>query len=451
MRRLLGSMAVAMLFATACSEGADVAAPSEQTSTTSTTTSTTSTTTTTTSTTTTSPPTTTTTTQAAEPVPFPTDAMARRVVDEFLTALAAGDFDQAANALNAGETDPTALLEIGLVEGAGHWNILLADHCGTALCGAAYELGAIDRSEARARIEVVFSGADGPVTEWFRLAWWEGRSGVDHLPPLGDVGDRAPTALERLFGDDLPTSEVVIGRPSTIEWSNGTHPTRTSFWAGHRGEIAAVVGGEVVMRGAPTRVLTRGDYREVSPAALAGASAADGRPVVFGYDEEIRGLVAYDIGGVEAPETVVLDGEAERHSYFVSVGDRLIVVTAGFGHQVWIEISERDGYAVVPESTHTLDFGDLSIGSGVIAPDDSSFVLLTAPDFPTLFNAVAQYSLDGVEIGSWPLPEGETVRGELEFDGRWIIAGLESGRVFVIDTAADAARLTDVYAQVFFD
>lgn len=443
-------MAVAVLLAAACSDADDDIATEEPTSTTSTTAVTSTTSTTSTTTTTTTAPSTT-TTQAVEPVPFPTDVMAYRVIDELLMALAAGDFDRAAQAMNTGATDPLALLEIGLVEGEGHWNILLADHCEIALCGAAYELGSIDRSEPRARVEVVFSGADGPVTEWFRLAWWEGRSGVDHLPPIGVIGERTPTALERLFGDELPTSEVVIGRPSTIEWSNGTHPMITGFWAGHRGGISAVVGGEVVFGGAPTSVLDDAFGREVSPAFFAGASAADGRPVVFGYDEELLGLVAYDIAAVEAPVTVVVDGDAERSSSFASVGDRLIAVTAGFGHLSWIEISDRDGYAVVPETTRTLDFGDLSTGHGVLAPDDSSLVLFTAPDFPTPFNAIARYSPEGVELGSWPIPEGETVAGELEFDGRWIVAGLESGRVFIIDTATDTARLTDVYAQVFFD
>ncbi len=378
-----------------------------------------------------------------------TDVAAYRVVDGFLDALAAEDWEVAARYMNNGAADPRSLLEIGLEEESGDpWAPLLAEWCRQALCGAAYTLGEIDRTDG-ARMEVTFSTSTGAVSEWFRIVWFEGTTAVDHLPPVGVVGTPAASTVERLFGSSTTNEEFVIARTGSIIWSEGTREPILDIWTGRNGGLLDAAGGELFASASPITVVEDGFSREVSDLHYAGSSDADGGPTVFAYDFSMARLTAIELDGAGSV-LVVDDSDREPQTYAVSVGDQLIAGLVGVGDSFWIEISERDGYTIVPGTAQIVG-GAGSVGPMALAPDDSSVVALDAPDFWTPYDQVVEFAVDGTELGRWDLPSGEAFSQGIDFDGRWGIASLDSGRVFVVDTLAGTARVVDVYAQVFFD
>ena len=153
-------------------------------------------------------------------------------------------------------------------------------------------------------------------------------------------------------------------------------------------------------------------------------------------------------GGIPVPDVVRDTSDREASATYVSVGNESIVFSVGAEEASWLEVYDRDGYAATGDATAVLHgVGPLTYGT--IAPDDSSIVALTGPEFAPA-RSVWHLTFDGA-TAEWELPQAESFAGGLDFDGRWVMAPLDSGRVFVVDTESVAARVVDVYAEVWFD
>ena len=119
---------------------------------------------------------------AWEPIPA---GVAQAVVTDFLDALANGDYDRAAVALDNTAAVPEVLFDLGVREET--WDTVpdvLASWCVEALCDAPYELGEIETDGFSATVEVVyFPGEADEFASGFALGWFEGVVFVTNLPP----------------------------------------------------------------------------------------------------------------------------------------------------------------------------------------------------------------------------------------------------------------------------
>lgn len=183
-------------------------------------------------TTSTSLATTSTTAAATQPPPAEvawTSAEAEKHVENYLAALAAGAYEQAAFSVqNNGGT-------VAEQEGEETFAEFLERMCSGGACAGPYEVTANGPGEfepptgqASSQVTVVHtrSGMKGQI----QLGTMEGQLVIADLPPL-EVSDPGPSLVESLFGGD-PPRRVVVQRFNAFEiWENGEQEWVTNWFA----------------------------------------------------------------------------------------------------------------------------------------------------------------------------------------------------------------------------
>lgn len=379
------------------------------------------------------------------------EGTARRIVDGLLDALAREDWAAAEWYLSNGAVTAAVWAGIPVTEETPERGPeILADYCATALCGAAWEILGVARDQTSTSVEVRFSSAEGPSTVWFEMTWFEGETATISLPPVGEVGERAPSVMERLFGDARPSGEVVVAWSETIEWQRSGE-SRATGWAARDGGVRAVVGGTVVQGVEPVFVLEdEGDQRLLSPFFYVGAGEIDGLPYALVTDFSDGAFYAERLDD-PAADPILLYGPGESLTVWAAdVGIELMLVLVGPDIPDQLQIRARNGLDVEPAGTVIASPG-IALGLGAIAPDDSSLMAIASASEEGLYRHLIEFSTDGEELGRWQLPDEEVFTGGLDFDGRFAMAPLAGGGYFVVDTVADTTRVVDVYAEVWFD
>ncbi len=229
---------------------------------------------------------------------------AERHVTNFLAALAAEAYEQAAwSAENNGveiegqardETPPEALRR----------------QCRGGACAGPYAVhadgpGLIDPVSAQASSTVTVTHVDTGAQKTIRLGTFEGQLIIADLPPLVPSAG-GPTLVESLFGDDLPR-RLVVERFNAFEvWEDGAPEWVTNWWAGDahqvEGEVVAGIGAVVALRdphtryeGSWARLMTRdGEVLVLEQSDTSGwrmfeAISGDPRPAPVRYEERFDG------------------------------------------------------------------------------------------------------------------------------------------------------------------
>ncbi len=247
-RMLLGAVAL-LLLAAACGEG-DVAGSTTLPLTTTAPTTTAAPPTTPAPTTTTEPPPPTTTTSTEPPQQAWSAVEAEKTVINYLAALAAGAYEQAAWSAHGngvmidGQADdetPAQALERLCADGA----------CRGPYLVEADGPGFIDPMTAQAASTVTVTHAGSGTTGIIRLGTFEGQRIIAQLPPLVP-SDGEPSLVEQLFGEDIP-DRVVVQRFNAFEIWEGGSPTWVTHW--HAGDVYEVEGDIVAARHAVVSLL----------------------------------------------------------------------------------------------------------------------------------------------------------------------------------------------------
>ncbi|HSL26039.1 MAG TPA: hypothetical protein VLA54_07115, partial [Acidimicrobiia bacterium] len=202
--------------------------------------------------TTTQAPVTSTTALPLDTNPFGEEAwsavQAERHVTDFLAALAAGAYEQAAwpaedNGVSfsgqaRGETAAEALERL----------------CGDGACAGPYAVhadgpGLMDAASGQASSTVTVTHLDTGQEGTVRLGTFEGELIISDLPPLVPSSG-GPSLVELLFGDDVP-DRVVVARFGAFEvWENGQSEWVTNWWADEAVHVEAdVLAGYQVVAG----------------------------------------------------------------------------------------------------------------------------------------------------------------------------------------------------------
>lgn len=379
------------------------------------------------------------------------EGAARRIVDGLLDALAREDWTAAEWYLSNGAVTAAVWAGVPVTEETPErGSEILADYCATALCGASWEILGVLRDQTATSVEVRFSSAEGPTAVWFEMSWFEGETATVSLPPVGEVGERAPSVMERVFGDARPTGEVVVAWSETIEWQRSGE-SRATGWAARDGGIRAVVDELVVQGHEPVFVLEgEGDQTFLSPYLYVGAGEIDGLPYALVTDFSDGAFYAERLDD-PAAEPILVTGPAGTPTVWAAdVGDQLMLLLVGPDIPDQLEVRGRNGLDLAPAGTVIAPPG-IAVGLGAIAPDDSSLMAIASVTEARLYRHLIQFSVEGEELGRWQLPEDEVFTGGLDFDGRFGMAPLAGGGYFVVDTVADTTRVVDVYAEVWFD
>lgn len=377
-----------------------------------------------------------------------TDAQARRVVDGYLAALAAEEWAIAQSYTDNGATIASVFYDLGVEEDDfGALVPALIDHCSRALCGAAWELGELTRDGLAASLDVTFSSASGPVTVRMPLTWFEGQVAVDAVPPIGEVGTPAPSLGERLFGEPYADG-LLAAWANHAEWIQLGDATNTPSWRYRLGGTLGAEQGQLVISPFGSTVLTfENEVVDLSPDAFAGTSHS--LASVFTTDGET--VTAHALSG--GPTQVLeLNWGANLGNVTVdhlSIEGQRWLVTVSFDAAPGFRESTL---LVLEEETQVELPTNRIVASATLAPDGGTAVALYSPSISVPLVGVVHIDMATADSStSWDLPERESFVGPIDFDGRWALAPLESGRLFVVDTVSDSARVVDVYAEVWFD
>ena len=336
------------------------------------------------------------------------EADAERHVENFLAALAAGAYEQAAwSAANNGvvvtgqESDETAEHYFERVCEGGH--------CLGPYLVEADGPGLVNQATAQASSTVavthVPSGETGPV----RLGTFEGQLIIADLPPLfASTGE--PALVESLFGDEIP-SRVVVQRFDAFEiWEGGTSDWVTNWWSDDATQIEQDMvvtwpDGVVDLRDPTTtyaaacgRLITRADEVLVLEHCWSGE---------------------WELSEIRSGESrsVPIDFEQRDDGEFVWFDERGGTVISGIG--------DAEGNLVTLESSRGVDLAaDDYIGYLALSVDGSMVAYVDHRD-PAAYShfwspvVVVKSVANGDELGRWVLDNPVLC---LQFASDWVVA-----------------------------
>ena len=332
---------------------------------------------------------------------------AERYVTNYLAALAAGAYEQAAWAAhNNGVTVDGQLGNETPVQA-------LTRQCDRGACAGHYAVHAVgpglrdaETSQASSIVAVthVESGVEGVI----RLFTFEGQLVIGNLPPLvPSVG--VPTLVESLFGDGLPR-RVVVQRFDAFEiWEDGTSDWVTNWWAGDTYQVE----GEVAA--SRQRVVSLREARTIFEGGYGRLMVRDNEVLVLeGFDTDgwrMFEVISGDIRSTPVPFRQLLDGE------YVWFSERGGTVVHGLGN--------AEGNPTSLETEDRLDLlGDGSASLVILSADGRHVAYLDHADpaaishFYTPVIVVKDVST-GDEVGRWTLGNAVVC---LEFGESWVVA-----------------------------
>lgn len=332
---------------------------------------------------------------------------AERQVTNFLAALAAGAYEQAAwPAENNGveisgqaqsETPAEALERL----------------CGNGACAGPYGVhaegpGLVDPDSGLASSTVTVTHLDTGQEAKVRLATFEGQRIISDLPPLVPSAG-GPTLVELLFGDDVP-ERLVVARFDAFEiWENGQSEWATNWWAGdtHQVEGDVLAGYQVVAglrepqtkyEGECARLMTRdGEVLVLEQCDSAGwrmfeVISDDPRPTPIPFEERFDGEYLWfaERGGT------VVEGMGDAEGNLTSLTNRQGVDLLGDGYASYLALSTNGAFVAYVDHADPAAFSHF--WSPVVVVKDTS---------------------TGVELGRWTLDNPVL---SLEFAESWLVA-----------------------------
>lgn len=334
-----------------------------------------------------------------------TAADAERDVENFLAALAAGAYEQAAWPL-----DNNGVMFDG--QGADETPAQYLERiCAGGACAGPYTVtaagpGIVNEFGQASSIVAVAPVGSGDA-EGFTVFTFEGQRMVSGVPPQA-VGGEAPLVAQ-LFGSAMP-ERVVVQRFDAFEiWEGGESQWVTNWWANDVDSIeqayaASRDGGVVALRDSQQQLSVRcGDLMTRGEAVVVvDRCLDDGRQVVDVESGEL----------LEAP-TVEVTGEV-GWPWFSERGGTTVT---GEG--------DAEGNLIRLESDRGVDLaGDDYIGHLKLSVDGSKVAYVDHGDPNTYSHfwspvVVVKDVVTGTEIGRWVL-DGPVIG--LEFSGDWVVA-----------------------------
>jgi len=368
------------------------------------------------STTTTAAPATTTSQPPGEPEVAWTEADAERDVENYLAALAAGAYAQAAWPL---ENNGVAFEGQSAQETPASY---LSRVCAGGACLGPYEVAADgpglinESSQASSTVTVTHTGSGD--TSVFTVATFEGQRMVLGVPPL--VPSAGGTSLvEELFGDDIP-DRVVIERFDAFEiWDDDVVEWVTNWWAE---EIRSIEGDYAA--GWTTGVIGLHDPALVVDVICAELMTRGDTVLVFDRCGE-DGWVYIDVRTGTPVDTPIEDQALEDGESvgFMERGDTTLT-----------NVGDAEGNLTRLEADGVDLTGDDYIGVLALSVDGSrvAYVDHRDPDAYSHFWSpvvVVKDAATGIEINRWVL-DGPVLG--LQFSGDWVVAW---------EASSDAAEL----------
>jgi hypothetical protein len=384
------------------------------------------------------------------PESYVEDPAGRRVIEGLLDAIAAGEYEIAASFLvNEGFSEEVEERLGDLFSDPP--DRLFSEFCTTAACGAPYTIGdTVALDEWSRTYRVVFETTDGPVPIDIRTGAFEGNVTAGNLPPDGTPAERAPRIDQRLFGIAYPGSLTIV-RDRAVERVVAGRSEWSLMWRARLLERFGAVGGSIIeerwldMGGGVYRLAIGsgvGDLLAASPAQLAGAAMAADRPVAFVTDGE--SLDAIDLA-TTFRETLRDFANLDETPYAAdgANGTGRLLLTLGAGESTWFEIYEFNETTLRLGKLLTRIDPDGALGIGHLAPDAQTIATTYDDSWYDPVQTIALLdAADGSVLGRWTIAAPDSINS-LDFDGRWIVAELSDGDLFVVDTeSADVRRVT---------
>jgi hypothetical protein len=362
-------------------------------------------------TTTTSPTTTTTSVDGAATEVAWTGAEAVRDVENYLAALAAGAYQQAAWPVeNNG----------GIIDGQES-DEMVAEYlervCAGGRCAGPYTVsadgpGLIDPVTSQASSTVTVTHVGSGESVGLNLATFEGQPMVLGVPRLVP-SEGAPGLVDRLFGEDIP-ERVVVQRFDAFEiWENGRQEWATNWWAE---QVEQIEGNHAVVNQAGI------DYQRIVGVTDPSSSVETDWGCLMTRGGDVLLLNGCRTGewsysnldtGQSLDTPVVFErGEVESRWFAERAGT---VVTG------WNDV---DGNLFSVEANGVDLAGDDYIGYLTLAVDGTK-VAYTDHNDPDAYShfwtpvVVVKDVASGQELGRWTL-DGPV--GGLEFSGDWVVA-----------------------------
>lgn len=333
---------------------------------------------------------------------------AERQVINYLAALAAGAFEQAAwSAENGG----------AIIQGQGGDETsaeALERMCGDGACAGPYTVhadGPAVTDPASGQSSSTVTHVESREVATMRLGTFEGQLIIVDLPPLVP-STGGPTLVEELFGDALP-SRVVVSRFDAFEiWEDGESGWVTNWWAEEayqvEGDFVAAYGSVVALDDPSTT------YEGLCPRLM----TRDGEVLVL--EQNCDSSTSWKMSEVTSGESrpTPIPYEERRDGEFVWLTERSGAVIHGIG--------DAEGNLFGLETLQCVDLtGDDSVGYVALSTDGKYVAYVDHADPAAVSHfwspvVVVKDTSTGVELGRWALDA--PVRS-LEFSESWLVAG----------------------------
>jgi len=338
-------------------------------------------------------------------------ADAERWVTDYLAALAAGAFGQAASPAESagvvldGQSDDELPRDF------------LRRRCVDNSCAGPYEVealgpGVVDSATLQASSKVVVTHLPTGESSTVRLGTLEGSLVISDLPPLVP-SEPVPTLVERLFGPDVP-GFVVVARLDAFEvWTNASSEWFTNWWADETQEVEG--GWAVVWHPAGHRLVSIFDPQETFESDCPSLVSRNGVPLVLERCWADSWVLVDPATGEEVASPV--DAGPGSDGEYVTFIERADVVVAANG--------DAEGNLTSAATLAGVDLlGDAYAGLDALSTDGAYYAFVDHADpaaashFWSPVVAVVD-TATGHEVGRWVL--GEMI-GCLEFSVEWLVA-----------------------------
>ncbi len=399
------------------------------------------------------------------------EGTAMAFVSDLLRRLAEGHYEIAAPLLI--DQGVTAEIEERL---PGVWERsmteLLGEFCSRAMCTAASRIvGTAPVGPLTRDVIVTFEGANGAVTKKIQSGAFEGYMTAGGLPPDGDAGVLAVPLVESVFRGRPHSGIVVLGERSLELWGTEASPNPIVFYNATRVADVVAAGEWIVANTWWTDTLwasvepgTEDEFTRINSrrnpwgesATLVGGGTTAGVSYAFIVEAGTLSATGLDSRTDQALFEPDSDGAVVLK---VSMAGDTLAVTRLRG-----EIFAYELYSVSRAADSQLELSlrrSLARGDArgpIVLASDGSLAAYVATGSDELSSAVVVVDTTGEQIGSYQGPEGWNIT-RLTFDGRWILATLESpsvtrlsrsDRILVIDTLEDEQWVVDTFARFAF-
>ncbi len=349
---------------------------------------------------------------------------------------------------------------------------LLEEFCGRAMCSAQSQIiGALPTRRFSRDIIVEFEGKNGTVTKRISVGTFHGFMTVGGLPPAGESGAHAVPLVESVFRGRPHSGIAVVGERSLELWGSAA-PTDPMVFYSATGVVDLVAVGEWIVANsswsetlwASVEPVTQGEFTTIeavrnpwgeSPTLVGGGAIAD---VPYAFVVDGGDLLAINLGS--SADRALLDTDGDDSIVVgASMAGGTLAVTRQSGDTVSYEMYDVQLADSKLEVSRRRDLSaSRASGPMALATDGSAAAYVTVGS-DQLPSAVAVVDTNGAQVGSWQGPEGWYIT-RLTFDGRWILATLESpsvtrlsrsDRILVIDTLEDEQWVVNTFARFAFN